>query len=355
MNEDYINHLTAKYAAALQNNKVAGMIQSQSPSPAVSAAIDRIKTMPAGPELEAAKLETMQGIAERGGFAGPGNYLTDRDVDMSGTRLMSLNPLTAVGDLWTDSNRLAGGRSSVSMQNSISEGATNLLIPALLAGGIGAAGTRIGSPLSNAAGLGYNPFTPLALQSEARQQAHLRANLGIGEGMGLGKELANVHAVPVEPRSFLGALWGKTQNTTGAGGDLKITQQSAIDPKATHPVRLIDKKTNLEIGTLNSGRSPYFDVDYSKPAPPRPTNEGLTKSLVKGIYNKATLSNSRATKVGLIMGLLQLAYGATRNYEGSEDPNASSVDKVLGRHEVDISGQDETDLAAVNNVRGSGN
>ena len=352
MNEDYINHLTAKYAAALQNNKVAGMIQSQSPSPAVSAAVDRIKTMPAGPELEAAKLETMQGIAERGGFAGPGNYLTDRDNYTLGTRLMSLNPLTAVGDLWTGSNTLAGGRSSVSMQNSISEGATNLLIPALLAGGIGAAGTRIGSPLSNAATLGYNPFTPLALQSAAQQAAHLRANFGIGEGMGPGKELANVKAVPVEPRGFLGALWGKTQNTTGAGGDLIITEQSKIDPKHTHPVRLLDKVTNMEIGTVNSGRSPYLDLDFSKPRRPG-TNTGFSRSVIgehtiPEQYRR--LTGGRATKVGLIMGLLQLIYGATRNYVGSEDPNASSVDKILGRHEVDISGQAETDLAAVNNV-----
>ena len=351
MNEDYINHLTAKYAAALQN-KFAGMIQS--PSPAVSAAVDRIKTMPAGPEREDAKLETMQDIAERGGFAGPGNYLTDRDVWTTGTTLMSLNPLTAIGDRATDSNRFLGQRDSVSMQNSISEGATNLLIPALLAGGIGAAGTRFGSPLSNAAGLGYNPFIPPALQSVAQQQAYIRDNFGYGVGKGLGKGLENVKAVPIEPRGVLGALWGTTPNTTGAGGDLKITQQLAIDRAATHPVRLVDKVTNLEIGTLDSGKRPFFDPNFGKAAPPHPTtNIGLAK----GLISKATggtlypnSSNSRAGRAGLLMGLLQLIYGGARNYFGSEDPNAPVADKILGQHQVDISGQDETDLAAVNNV-----
>lgn len=337
MNEDYINHLTAKYAAALQN-KVAGNI----PSPALDVTIDRLKTMPAGPQLEAAKGEAMQDIAAYADFAGPGRYITNRDEYMLGTRAMSLNPFTAVGDAITDSNRLAGMRDSVSMQNTISQGAQNLLIPAILAGGMGAANSRIGSPLLNAVTLGYNPFTPLALQSVPQQEAFISRNFGYGAGQGSGKELTNVKAVPVEPRGVLGALFGKTQNSTGTGtgGDLTITQQSIIDPARTSPVKLIDTNTNLVIGTVNSGKRPIYDSNFAKPTG-------------KGIYNKAT--GGRAGRAGLLMGLLQLIYGAARNYEGSEDPNASFTDKVLGRHEVDISGQSETDLAAVNNVKGLGN
>lgn len=354
MNEDHINYLTAKYAAVLQN-KVAGMIQS--PSPAVSAAIDIIKTRPTGDKLEAAKMETMQDIAEQGGFAGPGRYITDRDVDTTGTRLMSLNPLTAIGDTITDSNRLGGFRSSISEQNTLGQGLQNLLIPAALAGGIGAAGTRIGSPLLNATSFGYNPFTPLAIQSVPRQEAYIRDVFGYGEGKGLGKGLENVKAVPIAPRSVLGALFGTTPNTIGAGGDLKITQRSAIDPAITHPVKLVDKGTNLEIGTLDSGKRPFFDPNFGKA--PRPgTNTGLTKALIGDhTVPKALskLSGGRAGRAGLLMGLLQLAYGAARNYSGSEDPNAPVTDKILGQHEVDISGQNETDIAAVNNVRGLGN
>lgn len=345
MNEDYINHLTAKYAAALQN-KVAGNI----PSPALDATIDRLKTMPAGPKLEAAKGEAMQGIAARDGFADPNNYITDRDVWTTGTTLMSaLNPLTALGDLATDSNRFLGQRDSVSMQNTLDKGLTNLFLPAALAAGLGAAGSRVGSPLLNATTFGYNPFTPLALQSVPQQEAFISKNFGYGKGMGLGKGLENLTAEPIGPRGVVGALFGTSPNRTGTGGDLKITEQSAIGT-ATHPVRLIDKNTNLEVGTLNSGKRPSFDSNFGKAAPPHPTtNIGLAK----GLANKAI--GGRAGRAGLTLGLLQLAYGAGRNYFGSEDPNAPFTDKVLGRHEVDISGQAETDLAAVNNVRGSGN
>ena len=355
MNEDYINHLTAKYAAALQN-KVAGNI----PSPALDATLARLKNMQAGPQLEAEKGKAMQEEAARGGFADPNNYLTDRDNYMLGTRLMSLNPLTATGDLWTNSNRFAGGRASVSMQNNLDEGLTNLVLPALVAGGMGAAGSRIGSPLSNATTLGYNPFTRLALQSVPQQEAFISKNFGYGEGMGLGKELANVKAVPIQPRGLFGALFGKTPNTTGTtGGDLTITQQSKIEPAQTGPIRLIDKNTNLYIGTLDSGKRPFFDSNFAKAAPPHPTtNIGLAK----GLANKSTggilfpnSSSSRAGRVGLTLGLLQLAYGAGRNYFGSEDPNAPFTDKLLGRHGVGISDQSEENLAAINNVKGLGN